>query len=185
MIFAVVGCNFHLPALLSDRGASAAQVASVVAIGAAGSLFGRLFAGIMLDRISVRRVAGLFFWGQAIGLLLLLDGLRWALPAAFLLGAVQGAEIDAMGYVLARRFGRLAYARVFGTCFAITMVGGMLGPIVMGAIFDRTGSYDLGLMLLLLFPVLALGLLCLASFSPQQIEAAASSGTALGSSGDV
>jgi MFS family permease len=171
VIFALVGCNFHLPAMLSDRGASATQIASVVALGSAGSLFGRLCTGILLDRFSVRWVAGLFFMGQALGFLLLLDGLRWALPAGFLLGAVQGAEIDVMGYVVARRFGRLAYARIFGTCFAASMVGTMAGPILMATIFDRTGSYDLGLMLFPMFPVLALGLLCLARFSPSAIKA--------------
>jgi MFS family permease len=173
VIFAVVGCSSHLPALLSDHGASAAQIGSVVAIGAAGSLFGRFFSGIMLDRFSVRGVAGVFFLGQVIGFLLLLDGVRWALPAGFLLGAVQGAEIDLLGYVVARRFGRPAYARIFGSCFAITLVGAMLGPIVMGAIFDRTHSYDLGLMAFPVFPVLAFGLLGLARFSPREIEPAA------------
>ena len=77
-----------------------------------------------------------------------------------------------MGYVVARRFGRQAYARIFGTCFAVTMLGTMTGPILMAAIFDRTGSYDLGLMLFPLLPVLALGLLCLARFSPQRTKAA-------------
>jgi MFS family permease len=185
VIFAVVGCNFHLPALLSDRGASTALIASVVATGSAGSLFGRLFSGIMLDRFSVRGVAGVFFLGQAIGFLLLLDGLRWALPASFLLGAVQGAEIDVLGYVVARRFGRRAYARIFGTCFAITMLGAITGPIVMAGIFERTGSYDLGLMLFPLFPVLALGLLYLARFSPREIEAASFPGTPKTLHGDV
>ena len=165
VILAVVGCNFHLPALLSDRGASAAQIASVVAIGSAGSLLGRLFTGIMLDRFPMRGVAGLFFLGQAIGFLILLDGLRWILPAGFLLGAVQGAEIDVMGYVIGRRFGRPAYARILGTCFAITLIGAIVGPIVMAAIFDRTKSYDLGLMLFPLFPLIAFGLLCQVKYS--------------------
>jgi nitrate/nitrite transporter NarK len=161
IIFAVVGCNFHLPALLSDRGASVGAIASVVAVGSLGSLFGRLFTGIMLDRFSVRLVAGTFFVGQAIGFGLLRDGLLWVLPASFLLGAVQGAEIDVMGYVLARRFGRESYARIFGTCFGITLLGAMVGPMAMAAIFDRTGSYDLGLMLLPAFPLVAIGLLWL------------------------
>lgn len=161
IIFAVVGCNFHLPALLSDRGASVGAIASVVAIGSLGSLFGRLFAGIMLDRFSVRLVAGTFFVGQAIGFLLLRDGLQWVLPASFLLGAVQGAEIDVMGYVLARRFGRESYARIFGTCFGITLIGAIIGPMAMATIFDRTGSYDFGLMLLPVFPLLAIALLWL------------------------
>lgn len=161
IIFAVVGCNFHLPALLSDRGASVGAIASVVAIGSLGSLFGRLFTGIMLDRFSVRLVAGTFFVGQAIGFLLLRDGLQWVLPASFLLGAVQGAEIDVMGYVLARRFGRESYARIFGTCFGLTLIGAIIGPMAMATIFDRTGSYDFGLMLLPVFPLLAIALLWL------------------------
>lgn len=166
IIFAVVACNFHLPALLSDRGASVGLIASVVAVGSGGSLFGRLFTGIMLDRFSVRWVAGSFFIGQAIAFALLLDGLNWALPASFLLGAVQGAEIDVMGFVLARRFGREAYARIFGTCFGITLVGAIVGPLAMAKIFDRTGSYDLGLVLLPAFPLAAIALLWLASPLP-------------------
>lgn len=159
IIFGVVGCNFHLPAMLSDRGATPSLIASVVAVGAAGSLFGRLVTGILLDRFSVMRVASVFFVGQAIGFLLLLDGLQWALLASFMLGAVQGAEVDVMGYVVARRFGRSAYARIFGTCFGITLVGAMIGPMTMATIFDRTGSYDLGLMLLPVLPLVALLLL--------------------------
>ncbi len=166
VIFGVVGCNIHLPAMLSDRGASPAQIASVVAMGAGGSLFGRFFTGILLDRFSVRGVAGLFYFAQVFGLLLLLGGLQWALPASFLLGAVQGAEIDVLGYVVARRFGRLAYSRIYGACFAVTLVGAILGPVAMASIFDRTGSYDLGLMLFPLLPVLAFGLLCMAGLSP-------------------
>ena len=76
VILALVGCNFNLPALLSDRGVGPAQVASVVAIGSAGSLFGRLVTGIMLDRFPARAVAGIFFFSQAVGFVLLLLGGR-------------------------------------------------------------------------------------------------------------
>ncbi|QYE37118.1 MFS transporter (plasmid) [Polymorphobacter sp. PAMC 29334] len=166
VIFAVVGCNSHLPALLSDRGASTDLLASVVAIGSAGSLVGRLFTGMLLDRFSVRSVAGVFLLGQAVGFLLLLEGLRWVLPAGFLLGAVQGAEIDVLGFVIARRFGRIAYARIFGSCFALTLLGAVVGPVAMALVFDRTGSYDGGLTMLPLFPAIAFGLLCIARFAP-------------------
>ena len=159
IIFGVVGCNFHLPALLSDRGATPGLIGTVMAVGAGGSLFGRLFTGILLDRYSVLGVASVFFVGQAIGFLLLLEGLQWTLPASFLLGAVMGAEVDIMGYVVARRFGRSAYACIFGMCFGITLFGAMTGPLVMATIFDRTGSYDLGLKLLPILPVFALILL--------------------------
>ncbi|WP_374943765.1 MFS transporter [Sphingomonas sp.] len=173
VILAVVGTNFNLPALLSDRGATASRIASVVAIGSAGSLFGRLVTGVMLDRLPALVVAAIFFGGQAIGLLLLLGDARWALAAAFLLGLVQGAEIDFLGFVIARRFGRVAYARIFGTCFAITLIGAVLGPLVMASIYDRTGSYDLGLMLFPLLPIMALGLLWFARMSAEGAEGSA------------
>jgi nitrate/nitrite transporter NarK len=159
IIFGVVGCSFHLPALLADRGAVPGMIATIVAVGAGGSLFGRLITGLLLDRYSMMRVASAFFVGQAIAFLLLLDGLTWALPASFLLGAVQGAEVDILGYVVARRFGRSAYARIFGMCFGITLLGAIFGPMAMATIFDRTGSYNLGLMLLPVLPMLALLLL--------------------------
>lgn len=162
VVFAVVGCNFHLPALLSDRGAGPALIASVMAVGSVGSLFGRLFTGIMLDRYSVRSVAGIFFAGQALGFIMLRGGMAWVLPASFLLGAVQGAEIDVMGYVMARRFGRAAYARIFGTCFGISLAGAIFGPMAMALVFDRTGSYDVGLLLLPVMPVVAFALLWMA-----------------------
>ena len=185
IVFASVGCNVQIPALLSDRGASASEIALVVTVIAAGSLVGRLFTGIMLDRFSVRRVASLFFLSQAVGFLLLLNGFGWAFLAGFLLGAVQGAEIDILGYVIARRFGRFAYSRISGTCFAVTLLGAIAGPILMAKIFDRTGSYDAGLLLLPLCSVLALGLLYLAS-SPARTDAvpASSSQDELGAAED-
>ncbi len=164
-----VGINFHFPALLADAGGSPAWIASAVAMVSAGSLFGRLITGVMLDRWPVRIVASLFYVGQAVGLLLLLDGLRWALPAAFLLGAIQGAEIDLMGYLIARRFGRLAYARIFGTCFAVTLTAVIVSPVLTAQIYDRTGSYDVGLMAFPVLSFLALGLLLRARYSPPRL----------------
>lgn len=164
LLIPCVGINFHFPALLADAGGSPAQIASAIAAVSAGSLFGRLVTGTMLDRWSVRAVATLFYAAQAVGLLLLLDGLRWALPAAFLLGAIQGAEIDVMGYVIARRFGRRAYARIFGTCFGITLIAVITSPVLTAQIYDRTGSYNVGLMGFPLLSILALGLLVRARY---------------------
>ncbi|MDH4565589.1 MFS transporter [Pseudomonas sp. BN414] len=168
VLFGAVGCSFHLPAMLSDWGATGAQIAGIVAAGSAGSLFGRLLGGVLLDHLHTRTVAGLFLAGQLVGFLLLLDQLTWALPASFLIGAMQGAEIDILGYLIARRFGRLAYARIFGSAFSVTLLGAIVGPIALGMVFDKGGSYHLGLMLFPILPVLAFGLLCMAAKSPQQ-----------------
>lgn len=169
VLFGAVGASFHLPAMLSDWGASGAQIAGIVAAGSAGSLFGRLFGGAMLDHLHTRTVAGIFLACQLVGFLLLLKGLNWALPASFLIGATQGAEIDILGFLIARRFGRLAYARIFGSAFAVTLLGAIIGPIVLGMVFDKSGSYTVGLMLFPILPVVAFGLLCMSAKSPQQV----------------
>lgn len=78
------------------------------------------------------------------------------------IAALCNAIVMPIADYLARRFGGQAYARVFGTCFGITLLGAVIGPLAMASIFDRTGSYDLGLMLLPAFPVAAFGLLWLA-----------------------
>jgi len=165
VLFATVGFTFHLPALLGDAGGSPPQIASVIAAVSVGSLIGRLITGAMLDRWPVSRVATVFYVGQAIGLLLLLCGMRWALPAGLLLGMIQGAEIDLMGFVVARRFGRLAYARIFGSCFAITLLAVIVSPVLTAQIYDRTGSYDAGLVAFPLLSFVALGLLLRARHS--------------------
>jgi MFS family permease len=168
VLFGVVGASFHMPAMLSDWGGSATQIAGIVAAGSVGSLFGRLLGGALLDHLETRTVAGIFLSCQLVGFLLLLQGLNWALPASFLIGATQGAEIDILGFLIARRFGRLAYARIFGSAFSVTLLGAIIGPIALGMVFDKSGSYTLGLILFPVLPVLAFGMLCLSVKSPQK-----------------
>ena len=99
---------------------------------------------------------------------MLLDGLHWALAASFLIGATQGAEIDILGYLISRRFGKLAYARIFGSAFSVTLLGAIIGPFVLGMVFDKSGSYRTALMLFPILPGAAFGLLCLCAKSPDQ-----------------
>jgi cyanate permease len=168
VLFGAVGASFHLPAMLSDWGVSAPQIAGIVAAGSVGSLVGRLFGGALLDHLHTRTVAGIFLACQFVGFLMLIDGPNRALIASFLIGASQGAEIDLLGFLIARRFGRLAYARIFGSAFSVTLLGAIIGPIALGMVFDKSGSYSLGLMLFPVLPVLAFGLLCMSAKSPQQ-----------------
>ncbi|WP_447650617.1 MFS transporter [Pseudomonas abietaniphila] len=170
VLFGAVGASFHMPAMLSDWGASPAQIAGIVAAGSAGSLVGRLLGGALLDHLHTRTVAGIFLGCQLVGFVMLSDGIGWALAASFLIGATQGAEIDILGYLIARRFGRLAYARIFGTAFSVTLLGAIIGPIALGMVFDKSGSYSVGLMLFPILPVAAFALLCIPDKSDKRPE---------------
>ena len=166
IVFVGAGPNLHLPAMMADSGAGSTAIAAAVAALPLGSLCGRVMAGLMLDRFAVRAPAGLFFGAQGLGILLLWADVRSAVAAAFLMGTAMGAELDIMGYVMARRFGRPAYARIFGTSFAISQIGLIISPISMAAIFDSTGSYGIALLGYLPLSVLAFVLVARANVQP-------------------
>jgi MFS family permease len=138
----VQGCVVHMAPMLSDRhlGTSAAALGSSL-IGAA-VMIGRIGTGYLLDRTFSARLASVFFAFSALGIALLLLGNRpAAYPAAFLVGFGLGAEVDLIPYLASRYFGLRDFGKVYSSLFAAFALAGALGPLVMGAGYDRTGSY--------------------------------------------
>ena len=72
-----------------------------------------------------------------------------------LVGLALGVEGDLIAYMVRRIFGMRAYGAIYGYLFSAFNAGGLIGPIAMGASFDATGSYDLGLYLLTGFAIVA------------------------------
>jgi MFS family permease len=163
VFFVTMGINFHFAALIADRGNSPADAATGVATLAMASLAGRLVTGLLLHKLSYRVLAVVFFIGQAAGCLVLLTGTTAAVYlGAALLGLAQGAELDMMPFVIARRFGRMAYARIYGSSFSVLQVGQMASPVVLAWTFDRTGSYTVGLTVYPFLSLVAAVLVCVA-----------------------
>ncbi|WP_458732966.1 MFS transporter [Sphingobium xenophagum] len=152
LVIAVVsGCSLNLVALLTDRGFSPTEAAaSLATIGIASSV-ARVVTGIALDRLPLAVPALIFFFGGALGLLML--GLAWPagniVVATGLLGMAMGCEGDLIPYVLKRRFGMRAYGRLYGLMFGIFQIGLVLGPLLVASVYDLYGSYDV------IFPVFA------------------------------
>ncbi len=138
----VQGCVVHMAPMLNDRnlGTRAAALGSSL-IGAA-VMVGRIGTGYLLDRTFAARLASVLFAVSALGIALLLLGSRTAAFAgAFLVGLGLGAEVDLIPYLASRYFGLRDFGKVYSTLFAAFALGGALGPLIMGAGFDRTGSY--------------------------------------------
>ena len=156
-----VGCLIQLAPLLTDRGVSAQSAALATSIGAGGALLARAGTGYLLDRFFVAHVAVPFFCGSALGILLLWSGVvgAWAFVAAVLVGLGQGAEFDILPYAISRYFGLRAFGEIYGYTFAAVTLGAAVGPLVMGASFDATGSYSLALLLFAGASVTAAGLM--------------------------
>jgi nitrate/nitrite transporter NarK len=78
-----------------------------------------------------------------------------ALVAMFLIGLATGAEADIIPFALRRTFGMKSYGKLFGIAFALYQLGPVFGAPLMGASFDRTGSYGLMLAIFAGFSMLA------------------------------
>jgi predicted MFS family arabinose efflux permease len=155
------GCFIHLVPLLTDRGFTSQNAALAMSVAATGGFVGRLGCGYLLDRVFAPYVAVGFFGAAARGLGLLWSGVGDALAfvAAVLLGLLVGAETDLMAYMVSRYFGLQAFGEIYSYAFAAFVLGGSIGPLLMGIGFDATGSYSLVLGGLVVSVLTAAGLM--------------------------
>ena len=152
----VQACVVHMAPMLGDRnlGTRAAALGSSL-IGAA-VMIGRVGTGYLLDRTFAARLASILFAVSASGIALLLLGRGHAVFAAgFLVGLGLGAEVDLIPYLTSRYFGLRDFGKVYSSLFAFFALAGAVGPLIMGAAFDRTRSYSRPLVGFLLAVLLA------------------------------
>jgi len=137
------GISTHSAAIVTDRGGSTGLATGAVMLLGLGSLSGRLLTGLVLDRIAFGIVGGAAFALQGIGALLLWTGSSGTavLVAMFIVGLATGAELDIVPFALRRAFGMRSYGKLFGVVFALYQLGPVFGAPLMGASFDRLGSY--------------------------------------------
>jgi MFS family permease len=140
----VQGCVVHMVAMLTDRGISVQSAALGSSLVGGALLMGRVGTGYLLDRFFAPRLAAIFFGGAAlgIGLLWMSHATAMAFVGAFLVGLGLGAELDIVAYLVGRYFGLRSFGEIYGSAIGAFLLAGALGPLVMGAGFDLTGSYN-------------------------------------------
>ena len=145
------GCITHFAPLLTDRGLSSQQAAAALILLSAMGVLGRLIAGYLVDRFPPHLVSTGLFLGVVVGLFAAFhaNDLRFALLFAAMAGLGFGAETDIMPYLIGHHFGLSSLGKIFGWIYCAFAFGGMIGPFLMGKIFDATGSYHLALTILI------------------------------------
>jgi MFS family permease len=138
------GAIAHMSALLTDRGVSGSGGALALSAMGAASLAGRLVTGWLLDRFFAARVSFGLLAAAAFGTFLLSDAhsLFMGIVAAVLIGFGMGGEADVTPYLLSRYFGLRSFSMLYGFTWTAYAVAGAIGPILMGRVFDATGSYE-------------------------------------------
>ena len=153
------GLMIHFVPILLDVGFAtnaAAKIAGVIGIAV---VLGRLLVGFAVDRIFAPRVAIAILLACISGVLALaLLGSVVAVPAAFVIGFSVGAEVDLIGYLVARYFGMHAYGQIYGRQYSTFLIATGLSPVILGAVRDATGTYTASLFTAAAFMVISAAL---------------------------
>ncbi|HMK87006.1 MAG TPA: MFS transporter [Steroidobacteraceae bacterium] len=143
--FAVGGPIPNMENILRLRGFDKPAIASLVAFIGLSVVTGRLLGGWLIDRLWAPGVAFVLLSLPAIACWLLLQsslGYGQALLCIYLIGFAAGVEYDLMAFLVARYFGMRSYASIYGALYGCFALGAGIGPMLFGADFDRSGSYE-------------------------------------------
>ena len=145
---ALLGLNLHMVPLLIDRGLTPQTAATVLSAQVFGSTIIYLIAGYLLDKISTPKLAVFFSLCALVGLVMihLGSGFGTLLIAGTLIGAGTTGEGSVVPYFLTRYFGLKAFASIYGLMWGIAAIANGIQPVILGYVFDSTGSYGWGLL---------------------------------------
>lgn len=170
--FALLYCTMtvilHVVPHAIDLGLSQAVAASVLSTIGAVSMLGRFTMGIINDRIGGKR-------SLIVTAIILLCILIWLLAAkhawmlflfASIYGFAHGAIYTLLSLVVAELFGIKSHGVLFGIVWFCGNMGGAIGPLVTGRIFDLTGNYQTAWMILIGMTVM--GIIMISAIKPLQ-----------------
>jgi MFS family permease len=144
-VMAVMMAFVHQVPYAIDNGIERLAAAASLSVMGVSGLIGQFFFGWVSDRVGDPKYSAVLgYLVMAAGTVLLLlsrtPGLLYAYAMVF--GFGYGCLGPLLPIIAADRFGRLNIGAVFGLLtFFVVGVGGSIGPILGGAIYDLTGSY--------------------------------------------
>ncbi|MEM0989523.1 MAG: MFS transporter [Pseudomonadota bacterium] len=144
----------------TDLGMPLERAAWLLSVMAAASVLGRLMVGGFVDRIGGRRAYSLCFVPLIASLLALLvvSEPRFLFLTIALYGFAHGGFFTVVSPTVADYFGLKSHGALFGMVLFFGTIGGSVGPILAGRIFDVTGSYDTAFITLAVMAALGLAL---------------------------
>jgi MFS family permease len=153
------GLMIHFVPILLEMDFTTSNADKIAGVIGIAVVLGRLLVGFAVDRIFAPRVAIAILLACVCGVLALATlGSVVAVPAAFVIGFSVGAEVDLIGYLVARYFGINAYGQIYGRQYATFLIATGLSPVILGAVRDATGNYTASLFTAAAFMVLSASL---------------------------
>jgi len=160
VVFCLMSVLVHIVPYGRDIGISTHKATGILSTIGGVSMAGRFLTGIIIDRIGSRR-------SMILSLFILIAGFLWLQTAdtlwelyvfACIYGFAHGGFFTIISPIVAERFGIGSHGALFGIVVFSGTTGGAIGPIVVGYLFDISGSYNFPFGLILFVSALGLGL---------------------------
>jgi MFS family permease len=142
--FQLAFVTVHLPAYLLDRGLDAATGAMTIAVIGLFNIIGSMTSGWLAGRMPKRFILSVIYFTRAASIVVFIL-LPPSVATTLIFGAVTGllwlSTVPPTSGLVATMFGTRWLAMLFGFAFFSHQVGGFLGVLLGGIVFEHTGSY--------------------------------------------
>jgi MFS family permease len=142
--FQLAFITVHLPAYLADRGVAASTGGWVVAAIGLFNIIGSLSVGWLQNKYPKRYILSIIYLARALSILAFIS-FPITTFSAIVFGAATGltwlSTVPPTSALVALMFGTRWFATLYGFAFVSHQVGGFLGVLLGGVVFEQFGSY--------------------------------------------
>jgi MFS family permease len=147
--YSIFGVTVHIVPHIIDLGISDTTAAIILAVSGGVQAVGGILLGGIADKIGNRRVL-------IIGFVLISVAMFWLLPIRsiwmfYLFAVIYGVGVSGGGImepmIVAELFGIKSHGLILGAVSFVFTVGGAIGPLVTGYLFDLTDDYQTAFLL--------------------------------------
>jgi len=135
----------HQVPILTSTGLSRADAAWLASLAGVAGIAGKVFTGWMTDRWDAATVGAVSLLAPAAAYLMLLDPMPatwWYVIAMMIIGYTAGTKLQICAYLTGQHGGMRNFGKIFGVMTSLIALGGGMGSVAAGAIFDHFGNYD-------------------------------------------
>ncbi|RWP12481.1 MFS transporter [Mesorhizobium sp.] len=138
------GPIFHMVSYAMLCGVAPMAAVSIYSVEGLPGLGGRLFYGVLADRLGVKPVliAGLAIQAIVIAAYLSISQLEQFYMLAVIFGATYGGVMPLYAVLAREYFGQRILGTVFGAATMLSSLGMALGPLAGGMVFDAYANYS-------------------------------------------
>jgi len=145
VLLSIIGLSLmvNISPHLTNIGYSVTYAANVVALVMGSLAFGKIVLGHLFDKLGLRIATSVAVFSLIIGTL----GMLYATKFIALFAIVAGTGIGTAFYTIAnpiittKVFGSKDYSSIYGFLTAVIGIGGIISPMIVGFLYDISGSY--------------------------------------------